>query len=395
MRSEKPFVVGMAGLFVFGGLAEPASAKSFFKKLGRDLNRVAIDVGKTGGKAVQDAGKTGEKAFHDGIRTSEKGGQDLGRAGQTVIKFAAREVKDTGKTLADADKRIREGKFIDAAWHAATDPFKHTERNAAKAAQESNIVRTVGQVAASAYGGAGGAAAFSTWYAYRTTGDARTALRAGAITGVTSLAFARDGEMPAKTGQEIAGKTLAAGVVGGAAVVAAGGKSTDVRDGILLAAATSLAQTEYENMTKHPIDARVSKGEAFCKSTPGAACAPPGDTYVRDPRGRSIFDNDTPRVDITKMDSRVPHVGKFSDDKTPGFFGLGERSGFMTAVSRVPGMNAMAYFHDTWSTTWKMPPGFNEFTILPATVLTYAGTGAPMVDRIRTIATKDEQREAE
>jgi hypothetical protein len=34
---------------------------------------------------------------------------------------------------------------------------KHTEENAAKAAQESELVRVAGQIAASAYGGPGGA----------------------------------------------------------------------------------------------------------------------------------------------------------------------------------------------------------------------------------------------
>jgi hypothetical protein len=44
----------------------------------------------------------------------------------------------------------------------------------------------VGQVAATAYGGPGGAAAYAAWYAYRATGgDAETALRVALITGAT------------------------------------------------------------------------------------------------------------------------------------------------------------------------------------------------------------------
>lgn len=55
---------------------------------------------------------------------------------------------------------------------------------------------------------------------------------------------------------------------------------------------------------------------------------------------------------------------------------VGEKSGFMTAVSKVPGMNAMAMFHDNWAVSWDMNNFTTAGTILPATVLTYIGTGS-------------------
>jgi hypothetical protein len=164
---------------------------------GHAIETGAHDVGNTGQTAVQDAGHTIETGAHDTGKAVEKGVQDVGTAGQTIGRFVERQIKGVGETLSDADKRIREGKVVDAIWHMGTDPLKHTEeKNAAKAAQESNILRTVGQVAATAYGGPGGAAAYAAWYAYRATGDADLALRVALITGPQARASARPDSSP-------------------------------------------------------------------------------------------------------------------------------------------------------------------------------------------------------
>jgi phage-related protein len=89
---------------------------------------VACNVGKAIETTTQNVGKA-----------IEKGTQDLGTAGETIGRFVEHELKGIGKTLSDADKRIREGKFVDAIWHMSTDPLKHTEENAFQAAQESNM----------------------------------------------------------------------------------------------------------------------------------------------------------------------------------------------------------------------------------------------------------------
>jgi hypothetical protein len=65
----------------------------------------------------------------------------------------------------------------------------------------------------------------------------------------------------------------------------------------------------------------------------------------------------------------------------------------MTAVSRIPGMNTMALFHDTWSVSWDMDAFTNVASIVPAVVLTYTGTGAPYFDRLEQTATKDEPKQ--
>ena len=43
----------------------------------------------------------------------EKAAQDVGTAGETIGRFVERELKGVGRTLSEADKRIREGKVGD------------------------------------------------------------------------------------------------------------------------------------------------------------------------------------------------------------------------------------------------------------------------------------------
>jgi hypothetical protein len=356
---------------------------------GKSVEKGAHDAGKTLEKAAQDTGKALEKATQDTGKTIEKAGQDVGTAGVAIARFVERELKGVGESLSAAEKRIREGKFVDAMWHLGTDQIKHTEANAAKAAQESNIIRTVGQVAATAYGGPGGAAAYAAWYTYRATGDADMAIRIGLITGATSAGFNAAGDLPANTAGQIARKAVVTGAIGGLAVAAAGGDADAVRDGFLLSGGMVLIQTGYKEVTGQPIDGRVSRGEAYCMATVGAECSPPKDAYLRDARGNILYDEKgEPRVDVTKTDPLRPHVGTWAKAGDTPIIGAGERSAIMTAVSRVPGMNAMAFFHDQWSVSWDMNAFTNVATIVPAVVVTYTGTGAPFFDKLQQSTTE-------
>jgi hypothetical protein len=116
---------------------------------------------------------------------------------------------------------------------------------------------------------------------------------------------------------------------------------------------------------------------------------------LRDEKGDILFDDKgNPKVDVTKTDPLRPHVGTWAKAEDTPLIGAGERSASMTAVSRVPGMNAMAFFHDTWSVAWDMNAFTNGATIVPAVVLTYTGTGAPFYDKIQESAAKDTQPKA-
>lgn len=371
---------------------------------GKTVEKAAQDTGKAIEKAGQDTGKTLEKAAHDTGHTLEKAGQDTGKtlekaaqdtvaetgrgvknveeAGTAIFRFAGRQIEGWGDTLADGEKRVREGKVVDALWHLGTDPLRKTEENAAKAAQESSLVNTVGQVAATAYGGPGGAAAYAAWFTYKQTGDADMALRVGIITGATSAALGSAGKMPSNTAAELAKKTIVAGAIGGMAVAASGGSAENVRDGFIRAGGMVLVQDGYKRVTTHELDPKASRGDAYCMASVGESCSPPKEAYLRDEAGNIKYDKGgKPLVDIRKTDPARPHVGNWA---AKGQANWNHETGpFMTGVSKVPGMNAMSVFHDQWAVSWDMNAIASGATIAPAVVLTYVGTGAPVYDLIQ------------
>jgi len=273
--------------------------------------------------------------------------------------------------------------------------------NAGKAAQESDLVRVAGQIAASAYGGPGGAAAYAAWLTYNQTKDVGLALRVGAITGAAAYATGAVGKIPnasaagAIDSGAIAEKTIMAGAIGGIAVAAAGGDQQAIQEGFLKAGGAVLVQSVYEAETKHTLDARASKGDAYCMAAvdSNVACAPPIKAYEMGPDGKPVTGDDgLPKVDVRETDPRAPHVGTWAKTDDAPLMGATETSKLMITISKYPGMNAMALLHDHLSYSMNFDPVTNVWTIVPATVVTYYGTGVPAEDQIRKGADNGKRR---
>lgn len=341
------------------------------------------DIEITARKAAGDTLTTTIKAINDTKMETGRAVVNLADAGKAIAKFVERDLKGQIESIGNAQRRIREGKMVDAIWEFGTEKLKNTDKNSAAMVQESSILNTVGQVAASAYGGPGGAAAYAAWYTYHQTGDANLALRVGILTGATSAALGAAGKMPSGSAGEIAKKSIVAGAIGGLAVAAGGGDETAVKEGFLLSGGMVLVQDGYKQYTTHDLDGRAAEGDGYCMTTVGANCSPPQDAYLRNPDGSIAMDADgNPKVDVLKTDPRRPHVGKWSDSEGNPHY-VGERSGFMQAVSRVPGMNAMSVAHDQFAVTWDLGSFTSAASIVPATVITYVGTGAPYFDHLQ------------
>lgn len=390
------------------------------------------DVYLTVQKAGADTLVTIQKAGDDTVTTVDKGWKDSSAETQrafknivevktALVRYTESEYKGSLRTLSNAERRIREGKAIDALWGLGTEPLKTTNDSAAAAAQESIILNTVGQVAASAYGGPAGAAAYAAWYTYNLTGDASLALRVGMITGATSAAFGAVGKMPNGTAGAIMKKTIVGGAIGGLSVAAAGGDRDAIKNGFLMSGGVILIQSAYQDYTHHPLDDKAYKAsahEGYCMATVGADCSPPSEAYARDAKGNILDENNqpldkfgnkidaagkiqtaadgtplkgVPQVDVTKTDPTYNHVGKWSTATDHSV--AGERGAFMNGVSKVPGMNAMALFHDKWCVDTNMGQVGTVSSIIPATVITYIGSGAPVYTKIQTTFV-DKQRQS-
>jgi hypothetical protein len=148
-------------------------------------------------------------------------------------------------------------------------------------------------------------------------------------------------------------------------------------------------RADYILYFKPRVRARASKGPAYCMAAtdPTAPCAPPKEAYELDRDGKPILDRDgQPRVDVRKTDPRAPHVGTWAKPGEAPVIGTQETSTFMITVSKVPGMNAMALLHDDLSYQMAFDPATNVWTIVPASVVTYYGTGVPTENQIRETA---------
>lgn len=418
--SRHLYKFAIAFFFVFG-LHPTVNAQ--FGSVGKAFKKGYNNVRKTLKKAEKDTRREAGKTIHNVAREVGNGAENVGKTikiggknienevlrvgphtvdfGRAIGKYMERSVSGTVNVFADAGKRVEEGKLADALFHLSLDPLRNTEKNAFKATQESGWVNSVGAIAASAYGGAGGAAAYASWQTYRATdGNAELALRAGIITGLTS--FGTDGisKMPSGDKFEMIKKAVLSGAVGGLAVAASGGDESDILEGFILAGGFVIIQDGYRNSTGHELDARSSTSDPYCAAPGTEGCK------IVD-RAHYIDENGRPRINFSKLDPQASFVGQgYMPDPEKGFL-MGEgrpkytlahdSSPLMKSVGKVPGFNAMALFHDNWVLSWGMSDNLNKATIFPALVLTYYGTGESLTGKITDLVidqskTKDSEK---
>lgn len=372
-----------------GGMVNPVTVKA--------TNDVIQNVG----KALKDIEKTSAKALDDTHNEAGRAARQIGTAVEAMAEYSKAETVGTVENARHALGRVREGKIVDALWSLGTEDLQNKDNAASSAAMKSDIIRTVGSVASTVYGGPGGAAAYAAWLTYHQSGgDVNLALKVGIIAGATSWAMASTQALPVQDASgniiasDLAKKVAISGAIGGLAVAAAGGDEDAVRKGFLQAGAMVLIQEGYHSYTKHPMSdeqLRTSKGNPYCLSATVNCQEPPADAYVYDKNGKFIG------WDQTKLDAPAPHVGTGYPNTPirPGDVTWPtEGSPFMTGVSKIPGSNAMAVFHDQWAVDWNMSPGVLQTTIYPSIVLTYNGTTAPLLETVRVTALGNAKKEA-
>lgn len=369
--------------------------KDCAKDVGRTATTVVtapIDVvtGKPVGTTAVKTEKELERGAHRVSAETKRTGENVEDAGKAIARYVEAQAEGLGDLARQTERRVRRGQLSDAIWHAAVDPIKTAERSAAEAARQSTILQSAGAIAATAYGGPGGAAAYTAWLTYRETGDADAAFKAGLLAGATSAGVSAVGNIPGDSAGEIAKKTILAGSIGGTAVAAAGGDEEAVVEGFVKSGGMILIQEGYRQAIGQQMDTRASVGEPYCMATVAADCSPNTEAYVRDANGKIQTDAaGKPMVDIRKTDLRRPHVGTWAKD---GKTSLGsEQSPLMIGISKWPAMNAMAVGHDHLVVTWDLNTFQSVATIAPAIVVTYYGTQAPTLDKIEKTVVNEEK----
>ena len=344
----------------------------------------------TTGKAHGDIAKTFVKAVDDTLQEANRAGKNINDASIAAGKFLENQVQSYGMTLSEAEKRVRDGKLVDAIWHAATDPYKHTENNFGQAVTESSLLNDVATATASVYGGPAGAAAYASWLTYKRTGDLSLALKAGVIAGATAQGLKIVNGMPAGTNAEFAKKTLASASIGGAAVAASGGDEQQVIEAFIKGAAITAAREHYKARTNQEIEGKAPTKPAIAKLDPRGG--PNMDmkykfTVLADEKGNPIRDAyGNMQIDIRSLPRDISHVGLATAEMEAGFGSGAETSLPMQGFAKIPYMNDMAYYHDQWVAVAQLQGIAVQATILPAIILTVSGSDTPLIGQATDIS---------
>lgn len=327
------------------------------------------NVARAGGLGIHVGGSVGDTLRHID-KEKNRGGKNIEEGVQATGKYLENQAHSAGDTAKAFEKRMHEGKPIDAVWHVQTDMLKATGKNTLTAMQQSSALRLVGQTAATMAGGPAGAVAFSGAYVGFAAKDVGAGLKAAAIAGATTAATGAIGKGSVKSVGDAAAKAGASGIVGGTATAASGGK---FEEGFRNAALASVAHSIYKNATK--VEPNPKPGTEWISKGSAAACKGVTDCKV-------VETSD----DMRRIDSGLKATGKFNPQvkellqfreenplasilKSPAY----EGSAVMDAANKIPYVQAGSYFHDI--AMFK-----NEFvnvtTIPPAMVFSAIAGGA-------------------
>lgn len=356
--------------------------------IGKELERGIQNIVREHNKFTNALEWNMEKAIKDVVRELENAGENIVEAVNAAGNFVENQFESYGKILSETEKRIFEGKIIDAVWHIGIDHLKHTEDNAAVAFMESSLLTSIASSLATIYGAPYGGAAFAAWLTYKKTGDLTLAIKTGTITYLTQQSLGSAKSIQGSDISGIAKRTLATSLIGGASIAAIGGSEKDLIDGMLKGAALTLCNEYYKSYVNEDIDDTIATEEPIDKDSEilkekyGILTDKDGNPLLK----KSIDENGTVKwvtqIDPKNIPKHIPQIGIASTDT--GFFSGSEHSFPLKSLAKIPGMNAMARFHDQWCAINETDGifGATQVTIIPAIALTIGGRDQILIDNI-------------
>ncbi len=282
------------------------------------------------GNVISQVGSIGNDAIGGTVSTIVNGTNNVGRVLENALQHPSRIVE------------------------LPVDLFRAQESAVRETLLENGTLRNVAMVAATVYGGPWGSAAFSAYMVSASGGTTEQALRAAVISGLTSYAFSKLGQIETTGYSDSAARAVGMGAVGGASAAAQGGR---FEEGFIQAFGAAAAAAIYEG---------------YVASCDGCVRASPTYESGGEPMIKS------PGFGRASLRPNVNNIGIFNDGSQ--FHGSGqwmrEGSSFMRGVNRIPGMNSMAYFHDHMSMAMSLQGAVNIGTILvPAIPFNYYALG--------------------
>lgn len=344
------------------------------------IEKAGGDTVNTFVKAGQDATATYVKAWKDSAEQTKRSFQDTVDATNAAANYTTNQIKAYESALKNADKRLREGKVIDAMWGLGVEPLQAQEANFARATQESTLIAAAASSAAAVYGGPGGAAAYAAWATYRATGNADQALRAGFLAAATAQAGSSVSSMPSGTMGEVVKKTAMAGAAGGIAIAAAGGDEQAIKEGFLKSAGAVLVQVGNDKAKAFSPKAKDAWDTVQCISARDVDCVSKT-TWAKDAQGRILKDaKGKPRFDTSKLDPQE-YIGKWTGIDPNSV--EGKKNALMAKISQLPKIEAIPLMKNRWTLTWTTGKSAAMGYGQPTVVLTYVGPKPPFTSVVR------------
>lgn len=358
------------------------TVKKGAEAIGALATAVVTDVRKVGDNAIETVTIAGGnvtatyvKAWRDVGSQATQAFKDAVDAGQATLNFVGNQARTPEAVLKSNERRLRDGKVIDAIWGTATEPLQATERNFAQATKESELINQAASSAAAIYGGPGGAAAYASWSTYQRTGDADMAFRAGVLSGL-SAQTGKLTAMPSGTSGEVVKKAVIAGAAGGIAVEAAGGDQQAIENAFLKSAGGVVVQSGSAKLNAYLPQLNETVDAAQCISARDIDCIS-NSRWVRDVKGRIVFDKaGKSRLDSSKFDPAKSIVRWTGIDPNSVD---GQRIAKRLGISKLPDSEIIPLLNNEWVLTSKLGPGQKADDRQPTVVLSYVGTNAPFI----------------
>jgi hypothetical protein len=347
---------------------------------------VGENIAKETGVALHNTGKVAGKGAKDLVLETGRIPGHLVDAGDALITFGTTYSEALADKAKAAERQLRQGKLADALFDTALLPLSAQEEAAFAATQKSGWVNSAGAVAAAAYGGPGGSAAYAAWQTYRLTDkNVELAIRAGIIAGLTKAATGEVGKLSGAETPDMIKKAVLAGAVSGMAIAASGGDEAAIRGGIAMGGGMVLIQDGYRNYIGQELNAKGATEPPYCTSPSDPSCDELRKAYsYNKDTGESTLNTEKLNLNKSWVGQQTP-VGTVENPiVNPDIPAGTDRLVVMQGFARVPAFNAMAVFHDKWAVDWNMGsiPGLTQVTIFPAIALTYIGAGAPLFTSI-------------
>ncbi len=359
-------------------------------------------VGKYSEVLKEESGKVAtriDKATRDSYRTSYNNGKGFISLGERGWKKSAGQTKKDFKEITNAFHAVehytqaqtkadqkyvrrqvdnfRRGAPAGELWQTGVDHLHDTDNSLAKATQESALLSSVAQAAATFYGGPAGAAAYAAWATYHATGDANLAFRAGIVAAASNYAGGSVSKMPVNNMTQVVQKAALAGAAGGIAVAAAGGDEKAVKDAFLKSAGSVLIQVGTSKAEAYSPTAKNVVNTVQCVSARDVDCVS-NTQWAKDAQGKLLSDAEgNPYYEkAQKVQHEVAQWTAYAKDSAEA-----KKAEFYAKMSKIPGTDAIPLLNNRWVLTSTLGKNSTLKEGVPTVALTYVGPKAPIYSR--------------